>query len=137
MVLAVISLPVWAEMRGGMGDIYLPNTNGQESVVPLVIDNFPTGTTNRVPSMDSTLNETRSRLLADQNAYGILQGTVSDLHINHGCYVDPSNPAYFSLSSGPQHIMGSDAAETCDQPGLERPQLAGPAGRPFQPVDHL
>ena len=111
-MLSFAALPLMAEMRGGVGEIYLPNTSGQETVVPFLVENFPTGTTNRVTSMDPVLNDIRNKLMSDPNSYGILQGTVSDLHINNGCYVDPSNPAYFSLSSGPQHIVGSNRDET-------------------------
>jgi len=89
--------------------------NGQILVKPyVIIDRFPTGTARLTPDIEQHLDELKKTLETYPQVIVANQGGVSKLRIRGGCYIDPNNPGYFDLHSGPQRLLGQDAEETND-----------------------
>lgn len=96
-------------------------TSTEEGVIPsspspiapwIVVSNFPTGTPNIVEIQFESLSEMSTFLKMHPEYKVVLVGTVSDLPINGGCYIDPNDPSFFDLHSGPQRIKYPSRKET-------------------------
>jgi hypothetical protein len=98
-----------------------------------VVANFPTGTHDIVyQSQFDSLNGMADFLKSNPNYKVVLVGTVSDLAIYGGCYVDPNDPKFFDLHSGPKHIKYDNKRDT-----NEECQIALAKSRDFAVADWL
>lgn len=78
-----------------------------------VVANFPTGTPNIISDVQFVPLRKIANFLKSHPGYKVVMiGTVSDLPINEGCYVDPNDPAFFSTKSGPVKIKYRKKSDT-------------------------